>query len=203
MATMTDTPRIYVACLASYNAGTLHGEWIDADQDADDIRAEIAAMLRKSPEPNVLVDCPDCDSTGADQCKTCGGRGKVPSAEEYAIHDYENFGVRLEEFSGIDKIAMLAQGIAEHGAAFAAWVDNIGLEHLDDPDEFTDAYIGEYDSVKDYAEQSLDEQGVFKDVPAMLQNYFDFDGYARDLVTGGDIWSHRDNETGRTYIFHS
>lgn len=26
-------PRIYVACLAAYNNGSLHGRWIDADQD--------------------------------------------------------------------------------------------------------------------------------------------------------------------------
>jgi len=38
MCTATDTPRIYVACLAAYNAGKLHGEWIDADQDAEAIR---------------------------------------------------------------------------------------------------------------------------------------------------------------------
>jgi Antirestriction protein (ArdA) len=29
-------PRIYVACLAAYNNGRLHGEWIDADQPADE-----------------------------------------------------------------------------------------------------------------------------------------------------------------------
>ncbi|MCT8003625.1 antirestriction protein ArdA [Sphingomonas sanguinis] len=56
------TPRIYVACLAAYNNGYLHGTWIDADQDADQIRDEIAAMLARSP---------------------------VEDAEEYAIHDYE------------------------------------------------------------------------------------------------------------------
>ena len=32
MKTVTDIPRIYVACLASYNAGILHGEWIDLDE---------------------------------------------------------------------------------------------------------------------------------------------------------------------------
>lgn len=26
-----DGPRIYVACLAAYNNGHLHGRWIDAD----------------------------------------------------------------------------------------------------------------------------------------------------------------------------
>ena len=30
------TPRIYVACLASYNAGKLVGQWVDADQDPED-----------------------------------------------------------------------------------------------------------------------------------------------------------------------
>ncbi|WP_164090762.1 antirestriction protein ArdA, partial [Stenotrophomonas maltophilia] len=57
--------RIYVACLASYNAGVLHGEWIDLEgRDADDVRDEIARILRESPHPNVTVDCPDCGGTG-------------------------------------------------------------------------------------------------------------------------------------------
>ena len=28
--TLTDQPRIYAACLAAYNNGILHGEWIEA-----------------------------------------------------------------------------------------------------------------------------------------------------------------------------
>lgn len=40
--------RIYVACLAAYNKGILHGAWIEANQDADQIRDEIAAMLARS-----------------------------------------------------------------------------------------------------------------------------------------------------------
>jgi antirestriction protein len=31
-ATLTTEPRIYVACLAAYNNGNLHGAWIDATQ---------------------------------------------------------------------------------------------------------------------------------------------------------------------------
>ena len=68
---MADTPRIYVACLAAYNGGRLHGEWIDADQSADDIGEAIKQMLSRSPEP---------------------------CAEEWAIHDHENFqGIELGE----------------------------------------------------------------------------------------------------------
>ena len=62
---MSIEPKIYVADLAAYNSGFLHGCWIDANQDLDDIQEQIQNMLRKSPEEN---------------------------AEEYAIHDYEGFG---------------------------------------------------------------------------------------------------------------
>lgn len=41
--------RICVACLAGYNNGVLHGRWIDAGQEGDAIRDEIAAMLEAPP----------------------------------------------------------------------------------------------------------------------------------------------------------
>ncbi|HET6538119.1 MAG TPA: antirestriction protein ArdA [Sphingopyxis sp.] len=75
-------PRIYVACLAAYNNGHLHGAWIDADQDADEIRDEIAAMLARSP---------------------------IKDAEEYAIYDYEGFeGVTIKEYATIESVARMA-----------------------------------------------------------------------------------------------
>lgn len=45
MTQHTSEIRIYVACLAAYNNGILHGRWIDADQSAENIWAEIAAFL--------------------------------------------------------------------------------------------------------------------------------------------------------------
>lgn len=68
--------RIYVACLASYNSGVLHGEWIDANQSADEIHSEVQSMLRESKFPNVQVECPDCDG---EKCEECNQTGKVPS----------------------------------------------------------------------------------------------------------------------------
>ena len=49
--TDSNTFRIYVASLSDYNAGILHGTWIDFDQltDLDDLRAAIATMLATSP----------------------------------------------------------------------------------------------------------------------------------------------------------
>ena len=81
--------RIYVADLAAYNAGHLHGEWIDATEDPDDIQIKIDVMLKRSP---------------------------IFGAEEYAIHDFEGFeGYRLGEYDGIQKAHDVAVFIAEHG----------------------------------------------------------------------------------------
>ncbi|PHR60967.1 MAG: hypothetical protein COA43_04810 [Robiginitomaculum sp.] len=44
--------RIYVACLASYNSGVLHGRWIDATQGENHIWSLVKSMLAASPEEN-------------------------------------------------------------------------------------------------------------------------------------------------------
>ena len=38
-------PRIYVASLSDYNAGILHGVWLDAAQEPDELQAHIDLML--------------------------------------------------------------------------------------------------------------------------------------------------------------
>ena len=42
-------PRIYVASLADYNEGRLHGAWIDAAQDEDELERAVKEMLAQSP----------------------------------------------------------------------------------------------------------------------------------------------------------
>jgi len=61
---MSDDIRIYVADLAAYNNGKLHGVWINALDEVDEIQDQVNAMLKDSPEGD---------------------------AEEWAIHDYEGF----------------------------------------------------------------------------------------------------------------
>lgn len=46
---MSEEIRIYVADLAAYSAGHLHGVWIDATLTLDDIQAQVDAMLAASP----------------------------------------------------------------------------------------------------------------------------------------------------------
>ncbi len=159
--------RIYVACLASYNAGTLHGRWIDADQDADAIREEIAAMLRESP---------------------------CPTAEEYAIHDFEGFeGIKIGEHEDIETVAELARAIDEHGEAFAAWWNNENRSEVD-IDAFQDAYAGTYKSKADYAEELTEELGYLSNIPGFIKFHIDYDGIANDMRLNGDAWFHEGAE---------
>ena len=88
-------PRIYVASLSDYNAGRLHGRWIDATQGVDAVQEEVNAMLAESREA---------------------------VAEEWAIHNYDEFaGVRLGEWEDLARICELAAALVAHGPAFAAW----------------------------------------------------------------------------------
>ena len=150
--------RIYVASLSDYNAGRLHGEWIDADQTADDIFLEVKAMLAQSREP---------------------------IAEEWAIHDYEGFGgISIHEWESFETVAELAEAIEEHGDAFAAFYgyQDQGDTVAESVDVFEEAYRGEWDSERDYAEQFAEDIGL--EIPEWLAGYVDWESYARDLFCG-------------------
>jgi antirestriction protein len=165
---MKPSPRIYVACLAAYNNGKLYGEWIDADQDADQILEEIQTMLESSPEPD---------------------------AEEWAIHDYEDFcEITLGESESIERVADLAQMIAKHGPAYALYVSEKGIEHATE-EGFLEDYCGEYDSEEDYAEEYFSDTN---EIPDYLQMYINWKSVAYDLFIR-DFFSAKYN--GSLYVF--
>lgn len=168
------SPRIYVACLAAYNNGRLHGEWIDAAQSADELHDAVRAMLAASPEPG---------------------------AEEFAIHDFEGFGeFRVGEYESLERVAAVANGIAEHGEAFAAWLsydqDRDPLDEL----TFCDAYRGEWDSLRAYAENLAEDIGLYDAAEKAGSHYVtvDIDMLTRDL----DIELHTvETSQGGVFVF--
>jgi len=201
MSTQNESRRIYVASLSDYNAGVLHGVWIDCDgKDADDIQEEVNAMLRTSKHPNVTVDCPVCgdseELTHTD-CEQCDGTGSVPSAEEWAIHDTEGFGDLVGESTSFERVAELCEALDEHGDAFLAFADNMGGDVT--VEQFQEAYQGEHSSESDWAQAFLEDTGALSEIPEKLRYYFDFDAYARDAQAGGDVFFVRLN--GSLYCF--
>lgn len=163
----TDGPRIYVASLSDYNDGRLHGAWLDAAAEPDELQAGINSMLGRSP---------------------------MPGAEEWACHDHDGFGpLHLGEYEDLATISKIGLGIAEHGPAYAHWAAICGTHDADDLDRFEDVYLGHWNSVEAYAEELLDDLGLEdlldREIPEHLQAYVtvDIEGFARDLEYSGDV----------------
>ncbi|MCK4919339.1 MAG: antirestriction protein ArdA [Candidatus Pacebacteria bacterium] len=200
--TITTTPKIYVACLADYNNGRLHGRWIDADQDADSIYQEIYQMMLESSCPNVKVTvCNDCgyiSHCSAGICGSCDSNDVTlkASSEEWAIHDYEGFeGLSISEYESIEDVAKYAQLIEENGEAFAAYANNVGIDYAT-KEGFEESYQGEWDSEEAFAENLAD---VTMEIPERLSFYFDYEKFARELFMG-DYYS-ADSDKHNVYVF--
>ena len=51
-----------------------------------------------------------------------------------------------------------------------------------------EAFLGNYNSVEDYAYQFVEDCGLLDNMPDNLKAYFDYKAYARDMVLSGDVW---------------
>lgn len=181
-----DGPRIYVASLSDYNAGVLHGVWLDASDDVDELQAGIDRMLAESPTTRRYGDI----------------------AEEWAIHDYEGWeNLRLGEYEPLERLNATARGIRTHGPAFGAWVEALAPDTIED-EAFLDCFAGEYESLTDYGEHLLEESGLdVSELPGLsagLRPYvhIDVDAWTRDMELGGDI-STVTSSNGGIYVFYN
>jgi len=161
--------RIYVASLADYNAGKLHGVWIDATDTPEEIAEQVSVMLGASTQPD---------------------------AEEWSIHDYEGFeGFNLSEFESFEFVSWLAGMIDEHGKVFVSFLETFEPSKLSFSREnresaaldFEERFRGCFDSETDFVESLIEDLGFLKDCDPQIRAYFDVSRYARDLFTGGDF----------------
>jgi len=137
--------QIYVACLASYNAGCLSGEWITPADTEEKLQGQIDAILKASPEPE---------------------------AEEWAIHDYDNF-PNLGEYPSNTDIIKIVEAQKKHGTSQINAF--ISIYQIEDLEHFEDSYAGEYDSFSDYSNELADDCFNASDT-----QYFDYDAFERD-----------------------
>lgn len=163
-------PRIWAGSLVDYNNGRPYGAWIDAARDPEAIQADIDAMLAASPWTARIGE----------------------PAEGWSIEDFDGFGgCELRGLTDLELVSQIATGIVEHGLAFAAWAGVI--EHPENLARFTDAYLGEYDSLEAYAEELISDLGVNelldRVVPPSLRPYVDINiaGYAQNMWLNGEV----------------
>lgn len=156
-----ENPAIYIADLAAYNNGILHGVWIDATQDIVDIWQAVRDMLKASPLDEV--------------------------AEEWAIHDYMNFGpVQISEYQSFESAHELAVFIEEHGEFGAAVLENFHGDVEQATKALEEDYAGEYQNLADFAQELTEETN---DIPEALAHYIDYEAMGRDFELGGDVFT--------------
>lgn len=165
----TEHNRIYVASLSDYNAGLLHGVWIDFATclNVDEVWGAINTMLSASPTAK---------------------REGFP-AEEWAIHDYEGFGgIEVSENETIGTLWQAHELLSDldDPEAFIDYLDYQGKATLSEVtesniDAFQDAYHGWYRNKEDFAEELVEETGLLSHADDLLARYFDYEAFARDL----------------------
>jgi hypothetical protein len=209
MMTATDeTPRVWLGCLACYNAGFLIGEWYAVEDAADLTTKELHAPH------NITTD----------------DAGNIKGAEIYGPHeelwvmDHENTGM-TGEFGPLTCRA-IADAFEVIGAdmwpAYLAYcqtgMGSIDGDGVTDPSGFEESYAGEWDSWRAYADEQASEMiegmavksthGVYdprekraaREAIEWLSGYFDWEGYARDLEME---YTHMPAPGGGVYVFRS
>ena len=157
---MSEEIRIYVADLAAYNNGKLHGVWINATDELDEIQEQINIMLSSSPEG---------------------------FAEEYAIHDYEGFnGYSVSEYEGMESVHDVACFIEEYPEIGGELLNNFGGDLDDAKKAAEENYSGCYKSLADYAEELTEDTSQ---IPENLVYYIDYERMGRDMEMSGDVYT--------------
>lgn len=172
------TPRAWVGCLGCYNSGALVGKWLEGESCADLVAAGLARVETRG------------DYT-AQFCVRCGG-------DEFWVLDYENYGDLLGGECSPIEAQEIAQAIATiegeslNIEAVSAYCSNhhLRIANFDEwRDDYEAAYLGEWDSVEDYAREYVESTGLLDGVAESVARYFDYESFARDLEIGGDIWT--------------
>jgi antirestriction protein len=145
-------PRVWVASLADYANGHLHGDWFDATREPAVLELAAKHMLRL---------------------------GRTVGAEEWGIFDYDSFaGAELGEYESFETVSRIARGIGEHGEAFGHWAGAVGSDSAEQIERFEDHYRGEWESFKAYIEDYLEETEFYRfldAIPEDMRGYVEVD----------------------------
>ena len=148
----TSSIQVYVGTYAKYNSGNLKGEWVDLETYNDEDLFNEHIAELHSDEED----------------------------PEFMFQDYEGFPSQFYSESGLD--SELWDWLAlddDDREIYSAFLDCFGSGSIENA---LNAYMGEYDSDRDFAEELLESTWDLQSIPKNLRYYFDYDAYARDLM---------------------
>lgn len=173
-----ERPRVWIVSLADYNAGRLHGAWVDVAVEDDELVTAAERIIATSPDP---------------------------SAEEWAIFDYDNFfSYRVGEYEDLRQVAAIARGIAEDGEAFAAYAQHSGAHGEELETGYVEAFVGYWESKDAFLDELLDDYGIDDalavGMPGWLLSHISIEreGLLRDLLNDFHV---EDVSDGGIYLF--
>jgi antirestriction protein len=150
--------KIYVGTYRKYNEGSLKGDWLDLT---------------------------DYDSK-AEFMEACAKLHSDESDPELMFQDWEDIPDRFIGESHIDEKTWewleLSEDEREIVALYIAEIDfNVAIETA------LECYEGEHESAEDWARDFWEHTGMVNEIPEQLQNYIDYEQFARDCRLGGDM----------------
>jgi antirestriction protein len=164
-------PRVYVGTYGKYNSGSIAGKWLDLEDYADK----------------------------EDFLKACAELHKGEHDPEFMFQDYEGIPQGMVSESHIDD--ELWEWIALDGddrelvTVYQKNVDESGTI-----EQAREAFGGRYKDEADWAYEFLRDTGGLDGMPEHLQNYFDYEAYARDAGYNGMSFVKHE---GETWVFNS
>jgi len=151
-----DTPRIYVANLAAYNAGRLRGAWIEPSSDVEELAEQVTEAIGGNPDL------------------------------EWAFHDYDAFPNMGENPSLKDVAEMAELLEEHPYAIVKAAMNFVGRDDVDALRDWLDEGYGTYESKRDYVEQMVDDVYGDKIPADLADRYFDYDAFGHDVLIDAD-----------------
>jgi len=175
----TYEPRAYIVDLTSFERNIDHGLWVDANQPAADLKADIAAMLDSSP---------------------------IPGADSWTVGAAKGFGRQIDPVGSSSPvlISRLARGLLDHGAAYSAWVSLSGTDDIDRLGKFQDFHVATYSTPEDWLYELTDDlrwrNHLDQVVDPAIRPYVSID-HKKMFEDAMHRWDVVKGEDGRIHVF--
>ncbi len=166
------TMRVYITDLEAYNNGHLVGAWYTLPMSSDELAEAIENELYK----------------GKQIC------GSDHHHEEYFLSDYECYYMKIDEYSDLERLNVIAEDIGrldEHEqTAVKLLLENYVVSDIEEAIENIDNMhcTGE-SKMEDVAYNYIEETGALKDMPENLQFYFNYEALGRDMEINGSFYT--------------
>ena len=185
--------KLFLANLGKYNEGVLKGAWIELPYTQEELEEKFVeiGIAHYDAEGNYVPYVVETDEKGYEYMY-----------EEYAIHDYEtDLNIPINEYSSLDNLNTKAENVEENDIEYINVLLNNGDIGLRDLLEDTSKNILQGYTFIDLDSNIWNEDekvgyGIVDDIYCGIENlpreileqYFDFESFGRDLRLSGDCY---------------